>query len=268
MATVCSGSLSLMNAGVPTKCHIAGIAMGLIKEGDNVKILTDILGDEDHLGDMDFKVAGSRKGITAVQMDIKIMGITFDIMIEALKKAKVARNTILDIMEKAIAQPNKELSQYAPRILTMKVPVKKIGTVIGPSGKMIRAIIEETEAKIDIDDDGIVLIASPNTENAEKAKKWIESLIEEPEVGKKYNGTVKRIMNFGAFVEFLPGKEGLVHISELDHKRVKEVTDVVKEGDKFPVILKKVDREGRCNLSRKDAMPKPENSENAEKKDK
>lgn len=265
MATVCSGSLSLMNAGVPTKCHIAGIAMGLIKEEENVKILTDILGDEDHLGDMDFKVAGSRKGISAVQMDIKIMGITFDIMIEALNKAKIARNKILDIMESAIAQPNEELSEFAPRILTMQVPVKKIGTVIGPSGKMIRQIIEETDAKIDIDDNGIVLIASPNMENAEKARDWIASLIEEPEVGKKYMGEVKRIMNFGAFVEFLPGKDGLVHISELEHKRVKEVTDVVNIGDKFPVILKKIDREGRCNLSRKDAMPKPENNENDKK---
>ena len=258
MATVCSGSLSLMDAGVPTKCHVAGIAMGLIKEGDEIRILTDILGDEDHLGDMDFKVAGTRDGITAFQMDIKISGLSFDIMAEALEKAKAARMKILDIMEETIARPRDDISPYAPRILSLMIPVDKIGEVIGPSGKNIRAIIEETGVKIDIDDSGYTVIASPDVEMAEKAKARIQAIIEEPEVGKTYNATIKRIMNFGAFAEFMPGKEGLIHISELDTHRVRTVTDVVKIGDKVHVILKEIDKEGRYNLSRKEYLRRQE----------
>lgn len=259
MASVCSASLSLMDGGVPVKCHVAGIAMGLIKEAENVRILTDILGDEDHLGDMDFKVAGTREGITAFQMDIKITGLSFDILGEALEKAKVARHKILDTMERAIAKPRSDISPYAPRILTIMIPTDRIGEVIGPSGKNIRAIIEETKVKIDIDDTGYTVIASPDVAMAELAKAKIESIIQEPEVGKEYHATVKRIMNFGAFAEFMPGKEGLVHISELDTNRVKTVADVVKIGDKIHVVLKEIDREGRFNLSRKEYLRRQEN---------
>jgi len=261
MATVCAGSLSLMDAGVPTKCHVAGIAMGLIKEDDEVRILTDILGDEDHLGDMDFKVAGTREGITAFQMDIKISGLSFEIMEEALEKARTARMKILDQMEQTIDRPRDDISPYAPRILSLMVPVDKIGEVIGPSGKNIRGIIEETGVKIDIDDTGYTVIASPDVEMAEKAKKMIEKIIEEPEVGKAYHATVKRIMNFGAFAEFMPGKEGLIHISELDTQRVRTVTDVVKIGDKVHVILKEIDKDGRYNLSRKEYLRRQERKE-------
>lgn len=263
MASVCSGSLSLMDAGVPTKCHIAGIAMGLIKEDNEVRILTDILGDEDHLGDMDFKVAGSREGITAFQMDIKIGGITYEIMAEAMAKAKIARQKILDIMEEAIQRPRSEISQYAPRILTVTLPPDKIGLVIGPGGKTIRGIIEATGAKIDIDDDGTAVIASPEMEAADKAKKMIEAIIEEPKPGKQYEATIKKITNYGAFAEFMPGKEGLIHISELDTSRVGSVEDIVKVGDRVMVVLKKVDREGRFDLSRKEYLRrKNENKDN------
>jgi len=254
MASVCSGSLSLMDAGVPVKCHVAGIAMGLIKEDSQVCVLTDILGDEDHLGDMDFKVAGTRQGITAFQMDIKISGLTFEIMAEALEKARRARHKILDIMEKTIERPRADISPYAPRILTLMIPVDKIGAVIGPGGKVIRGIIEQTGAKIDIDDSGLVIVASSDVAAAEKAKYMVQALVEEPEVGKQYRAVVKRIMDFGAFAEFLPGKEGLIHISELDDKRVGKVTDVVKLGDAVDVVLIKIDREGRYNLSRKEIL--------------
>jgi polyribonucleotide nucleotidyltransferase len=258
MASVCSASLSLMDAGVPIKCHVAGIAMGLVKDAENVRILTDILGDEDHLGDMDFKVAGTREGITAFQMDIKITNLSFDIMKEALEKAKIARHKILDTMESVINKPRSDISPYAPRILTMVIPTDRIGEVIGPSGKNIRAIIEETKVKIDIDDSGYTVIASPDVAMAELAKAKIESIIQEPEIGKEYHATVKRIMNFGAFAEFMPGKEGLVHISELDTNRVKTVADVVKIGDKIHVVLKEIDREGRFNLSRKEYLRRQE----------
>lgn len=258
MASVCSASLSLMDGGVPIKCHVAGIAMGLIKEDKKVKILTDILGDEDHLGDMDFKVAGTREGITAFQMDIKISGLNFEIITEALEKAQVARMKILDIMEKAINQPRPDISQYAPRILTLTIPTEKIGEVIGPAGKTIRAIIEDTKVKIDIDDSGLTVIASADVEMANLAKQRIENLIQEPEPGKAYHATVKRIMNFGAFAEFMPGKEGLIHISELDTSRVRTVTDIVKIGDKIHVVLKEIDREGRYNLSRKEYLKRQE----------
>ncbi len=265
MATVCSGSLSLMDAGVPTKCHVAGIAMGLIKQEDEVRILTDILGDEDHLGDMDFKVAGTRDGINAFQMDIKISGLSFEIMEEALEKARVARLKILDLMEAAIQSPRADISPYAPRILTLMIPTDKIGEVIGPSGKNIRAIIEETGVKIDIDDSGLTVIASADVAMAEKAKQKIEAITAEPEPGKEYYATVKRLMNFGAFAEFMPGKEGLIHISELDTKRVATVADAVKVGDKFHVVLKEIDREGRYNLSRKEYLRRHQ-SENEENK--
>jgi len=255
MATVCAGSLSLMDAGVPVKCHVAGIAMGLIKEDEEVRVLTDILGDEDHLGDMDFKVAGTRDGITAFQMDIKISGITFEIMEEALQRAKAAREKILDIMEATIDRPRAEISPYAPRILSLVIPMDKVGMVIGPGGKTIRGIIEQTGVKIDIEDGtGFTIISSHDVEMAEKAKKMIEEIIEEPEVGKEYEAVVKRVTNFGAFAEFLPGKEGLIHISELDTRRVGTVTDIVKVGDKVHVILKAIDREGRYNLSRKEYL--------------
>ena len=264
MATVCSGSLSLMDAGVPVKCHVAGIAMGLIKENDEVRILTDILGDEDHLGDMDFKVAGTRQGITAFQMDIKISGLSFAIMTEALEKAHTARLKILDIMESAIDKPKSDISPYAPRIITLMVPKERIGEVIGPSGKIIRGIIEETGVKIDIDDTGLTVIASPDVEMANLAKARVEAIIQEPEPGKAYEATIKRIMNFGAFAEFLPGKEGLIHISELDTSHVKTVTDIVKIGDKVHIVLKEVDREGRYNLSRKEYLRRQENQEKKE----
>jgi len=223
--------------------------MGLIKEDEEVRVLTDILGDEDHLGDMDFKVAGTRDGITAFQMDIKIDGLTFDVLTEALHRAKSARNKILDIMEKTMERPRAEISQYAPRIISIMIPTEKIGTVIGPGGKIIRGIIEETGAKIDINDDGLVIIASVESDAAQKAKTMVEALVEEPEVGKIYNATVRRIMDFGAFAEILPGKDGLIHISELSENRVEKVTDVVNIGDKVEVKLVAVDREGRCNLS-------------------
>ena len=251
MASVCSGSLSLMDAGVPVKCHVAGIAMGLIKEEDEVRVLTDILGDEDFLGDMDFKVAGTRDGITAFQMDIKIGGLTFDILTEALDRARNARFKILDIMDQTIAQPRADISRYAPRIISLMIPSDKIGTVIGPGGKVIRGIIEETGAKIDIDDTGLVIIASADMEAASKAKARVESLVEEPVLGKVYKGTIKRILDFGAFMEFLPGKDGLIHISDLEPDRVEKVTDVVNIGDTVEAKLVHIDREGRYNLSRR-----------------
>ncbi len=258
MASICSASLSLMDGGIPIKSHVAGIAMGLIKEENDVRILTDILGEEDHLGDMDFKVAGTKQGITGFQMDIKISGLSFEIIKKALEKAHVARLKILDIMEKTIDKPRSEISPYAPRIFTMMIPTEKIGEVIGPAGKTIRGIIEETKVKIDIDDSGYTVIASPDVEMAKLAKQKIEMIIQEPEVGKEYFATVKRIMNFGAFVEFLPGKEGLVHISELDVNHVKTVTDIAKIGDQIHVILKEIDREGRYNLSRKEYLRRQE----------
>jgi polyribonucleotide nucleotidyltransferase len=255
MATVCAAILALMDAGVPIKKSVAGIAMGLIKEGDSFAILSDILGNEDHLGDMDFKVAGTRDGITGFQMDIKIQGISFDIFEKALMQAKSGRMHILDIMDQTISVPRSNLSQYAPRLTTMKIPVDLIGTVIGPGGKVIRQIVKDTGAEINIEDDGTVVIASTSADGSDKAYSIISRLIEAPEVGKIYKGKVTRIMEFGAFVEFLPGKEGLVHISHLDVNRVNKVADVLKVGDEIEVKLIKVDDEGRCNLSRKALMP-------------
>lgn len=251
MATVCGGTLSLMDAGVPIKSPVAGIAMGLIKENDRYAILTDILGVEDHLGDMDFKVTGTRQGITAFQMDVKISGVDLRLLDEALSRAKEARLHILDIMEQTIAKPRPELSAYAPRIIILKVKPDKIGEIIGPGGKMIRSIIEQTGAKIDIEDDGSVFIASTDQKAGELAQKIILQLIEEPEIGKEYLGKVKRITNFGAFVEILPGQDGLLHISELDNKRIKQVEDVLSVGDEVKVKIIGIDSEGKIRLSRK-----------------
>jgi polyribonucleotide nucleotidyltransferase len=255
MATVCAGSLSLMDAGVPLKKPVAGIAMGLVKEADKVAILSDILGNEDHFGDMDFKVAGTTDGITGFQMDIKIQGISFEIFHNALNQAREGRIHILEVMARTLAEPRKELSRYAPRLTTMKIPVDMIGSVIGPGGKVIRQIVKDTGAEINIEDDGTIIIASVSAEGSNKAFEIISKIIEVPEVGKVYRGKVTRTMDFGAFVEFLPGREGLIHISHLDTARVNKVTDVLNVGDELEVKLIKKDEEGRYNLSRKAMMP-------------
>jgi len=251
MATVCAGSLSLMDAGVPIKGAVAGIAMGMVKEQDRYVILSDILGDEDHLGDMDFKVAGTRNGINAFQMDIKTKGISLDILREALEQAKQGRLHILEIMDQTIEKPRSELSSYAPRILIFKVDVNLIGTIIGPGGKTIREIIDKTDVAIDISDEGVVTIASVDPENGFRAKEIIENLIRKPEVGMVYTGKVKRITSYGAFVEILPGKEGLLHISQIEHSRINRVEDVLKVGDSVQVKLLKIDEQGKLDLSRK-----------------
>jgi polyribonucleotide nucleotidyltransferase len=258
MATVCAGSLALMDAGVPMKKPVAGIAMGLIKEGDRVAVLSDILGDEDHFGDMDFKVAGTQDGITAIQMDIKIRGISFEVLETALNQAKDGRLHILGIMNETLSAPRENLSKYAPHLYSMQIPVDMIGTIIGPGGKMIRHIIAESGCELNIDDTGMLTIAAVNEKNAEIAKTMVSRLIEVPEKGKTYEGTVKSIKDFGAFVEIIPGKEGLLHISEIDYKRVDKVEDVLKMGDKIEVILLDIDREGKMKLSRKALLPKPE----------
>lgn len=251
MASVCSGSLALMDAGVPTKTAVAGIAMGLIKEGDQVIILTDILGDEDHFGDMDFKVAGTTTGISAVQMDIKIDGLDIEIMRQALVKARDARLKILDIMNAALPRHRETLSEFAPRIIIVKINPSKIGDVIGPGGKTIRAIVEETGAKIDIEDDGTVLISSVDGEAGRAALARVEALVEEPELDKVYNGIVRRTTDFGAFVEIIPGTDGLVHISELDVDRVNQVEDICKVGDRMEVKVINIEPDGRVRLSRR-----------------
>jgi len=252
MASVCGTSLSLMDAGVPVKAAVAGIAMGLIKEGDDFAVLSDILGDEDHLGDMDFKVAGTAEGICALQMDIKIDGITREIMEKALEQAKVGRNFILGEMNKVLSETNKEMSEYAPRYLTIKIHPDKIRDVIGKGGAVIRALTEETGAMIDIDDDGNIKIASSDLAAAEEAKKRIEQITSDAEVGVIYNGTVKKIMDFGAFVEILPGKDGLVHISQISDERVENVSDKLSEGDVVKVKVLEIDRQGRIRLSMKE----------------
>lgn len=256
MASVCGASLSMMDAGVPTKDSVAGIAMGLIKEGENIAVLSDILGDEDHLGDMDFKVAGTESGITAFQMDIKITGVTKDILRQAIYQAKEGRLHILKKMKEAISSPRTELSVHAPRIITIYVKQEKIKDVIGPGGKNIKGIIEKTGVKIDIDDSGKVNIASPDDEAAQKAIAIIKELTQEAEVGKIYLGKVRKIMDFGAFVEIFPGTDGLVHISQLSEERVKDVKDVLKEGDEVLVKVLEVDRQGKIRLSRKEALGK------------
>jgi polyribonucleotide nucleotidyltransferase len=257
MATVCAGSLALMDAGVPVRSATAGIAMGLIKEGGRAAILTDILGDEDHLGDMDLKIAGTRDGITACQMDIKTTGIGIDEIAEALQKAQSARLRILDTMDRTLSVARGNLSPYAPRITILKVKTSKIGEIIGPGGKNIRQITDETGAKIDIEDDGRVTIAAVDEACSLKAREWIERIVQEAEVGKTYTGKVKRITNFGAYVEYLPGKEGLVHISQLEHYRVGKVEDVVQEGEEVTVQCIGIDEMGRVDLSRKALFARP-----------
>ncbi|CAN5853912.1 polyribonucleotide nucleotidyltransferase [soil metagenome] len=253
MATVCSGSLAMMDAGVPLRASCAGVAMGLIKEDDRIAVLTDILGMEDALGDMDFKVAGTREGVTSIQMDIKIEGLTLEIIREALEKAHRARMHILDEMDKAISEPRAELSEYAPRIITIKINPSKIGEVIGPKGKTIRGIQEATGANINVEDDGTITISSPG-EGGERARKMIAAITEEPEVGRVYEGVVKSTTSFGAFVEIIPGTEGLVHISELQDGRTENTEDVVKKGDVTHVKLLSIDEKGRLRLSRKAAL--------------
>ncbi|HOV06048.1 MAG TPA: polyribonucleotide nucleotidyltransferase [Anaerolineaceae bacterium] len=250
MASVCGSTLALMDTGVPIKAPVAGVAMGLIKEGDRFVVLTDIQGAEDHLGDMDFKVAGTTKGITALQMDIKIKGITTEIMRQALKQAHTARLTILDKMLEVIPVPRPELRSFVPRITTLKVPVEKIGAIIGPGGKIIRAIQEETNVKIDIDDDGTVYIAATDGKNEAAARERIEALTETPLVGHIYTGKVVRVADFGAFVQILPGVDGMVHISQLDTERVEKVEDVVKMGDEVTVMVTAIDDNGKIRLSR------------------
>jgi polyribonucleotide nucleotidyltransferase len=251
MATVCGTSLALMDAGVPLAKPVAGIAMGLIKEGDRFAVLSDILGDEDHLGDMDFKVAGTRDGVTSLQMDIKIAGITEEIMKVALAQAKDGRAHILDEMAKAITESRHELGEFAPRIEVMNIPTDKIRDVIGTGGKVIREIVEKTGAKINIEDDGTVKIASSNAKEIEAAKKWIHTIVAEPEVGEIYEGTVVKTADFGAFVNFFGPRDGLVHISQLAPERVQKTTDVVKEGDKVWVKLMGFDERGKVRLSMK-----------------
>lgn len=250
MASVCGSTLALMDTGVPIKAPVAGVAMGLIKEGDRYAILTDILGAEDHLGDMDFKVAGTDQGITALQMDIKIAGITPEIMAEAMEQARVARRSILDQMLKVISAPRPDLKPHAPRITVIQIPVDKIGAVIGPGGKTIRSIQDETGARIDINEDGSVFIATNDGESARRAQERVEALTESPVVGRIYTGKVVRVTDFGAFVEILPNIDGMVHISQLDTQRVENVEDVVRQGDEITVMVTDIDPQGRIRLSR------------------
>ncbi|HEX4924695.1 MAG TPA: polyribonucleotide nucleotidyltransferase [Bdellovibrionales bacterium] len=251
MGTVCSGMLALLDAGVPVKDYVAGVAMGLIKEQNDVAILTDILGDEDHLGDMDFKVAGSDKGITSVQMDLKIEGVNFDLMDQALKQARDGRIHILNEMKKVMKEPRGQISEFAPRMEQMKVKPDKVREVIGPGGKVIRGIIEQTGVKIDIEDDGTINIFSADSESIAKAKKIINDICAEAEVGKVYSGRVVKITDFGAFVEILPNTQGLLHISEIAHERIRSVTDAISEGDVIDVKVLDIDRTGKMKLSRK-----------------
>ena len=254
MATICGGSLALMDAGVPIKKPVAGIAMGLIKEGDQVVVLSDILGDEDHLGDMDFKVAGTDEGITALQMDIKIEGVSKEVMTRALEQAKAGRLHILGKMSEALQAPRDTVSEYAPKIFSLQINPDKIRDLIGPGGKIIKGLSQEFDVKIDVDDSGKVMVFAPNGAVGEQVKNRIQAITAEAEIGKLYKGVVKSIVNFGAFVEILPGTDGLVHISELDNKRVEKVTDVLKEGDELMVKVLDVDQRGKIRLSRKAAM--------------
>jgi polyribonucleotide nucleotidyltransferase len=251
MGTVCSCCLALMDGGVPIKAPVAGIAMGLVKEDDQIVILSDILGDEDHTGDMDFKVAGTRQGITALQMDIKILELSKDIMEKALAQAKTGRLHILDKMAEALSEPRQEISPYAPTISTIQIHPDKIREVIGPGGKMIRGIQSETNTSIEIEDSGMVKVAAISKKEGDAAIKMIEDLTQEPEVGAVYEGTVVKIMDFGAFVQIMPGTDGLVHISQLAHHRVTKVSDIVKEGDKLKVKVLEINRDGKIRLSHK-----------------
>jgi len=256
MATVCAGSLALMDGGINLKKTVAGIAMGLIKENDKVVILSDILGTEDHFGDMDFKIAGTVDGITAVQMDIKIRGISFEIMEKALEQAKEGRLSIIDIMNQTISKPRESISKYAPHLYTINIPVDRIGDVIGPGGKTIRNIIAQTNSEIDIEEDGKVTVAAISKEDAQKAIAMIEDMTQVPVIGKVYEGTVKSVKDFGAFVEIFHGKEGLLHISEIDYKRINKIQDVIKPGDKVTVKLLGIDEIGKLRLSRKATLSK------------
>ena len=258
MATVCGASMALMDAGVPIKSAVAGVAMGLIKEDDRVGVLSDILGDEDQLGDMDFKVAGTEQGITALQMDIKMTGLTREIMGQALTQAREARLHILGEMNKVISEPSPELKEHAPKIIVLTINPDKIREVIGPGGKMVKSIVAATGIKIDIEDDGKIHISSSDQKAAAEAIRMINEITEEAEIGKVYHGIVKKIMDFGAFVEIIPGTDGLVHISELAHERVQTVTDVLKEGDEVDVKVLDVDRQGKIRLSRRALLPVPE----------
>ncbi|MEW6052747.1 MAG: polyribonucleotide nucleotidyltransferase [Nitrospirota bacterium] len=260
MASVCGGSLALMDAGVPIRTHVAGIAMGLIKEDDTVVILNDILGLEDHLGDMDFKVTGTEKGITAFQLDTKIGGISKEIMEKAIEQARQGRLFILEKMKETVSVPRENLAQYAPRIYTLQIKQEKIRDVIGTGGKVIRGIVEQTGVKIDIEDSGIINIASPDGESAQKAIDIINSITAEAELGKIYLGKAKRIMDFGAFVEIMPGTEGLLHISQISDKRIAKVTDEIHEGDEVLVKVIEIDKMGRIRLSRKEALREQETS--------
>jgi len=254
MATVCAGMLSLMDAGVPIKGIAAGIAMGLLKENDRIVILSDILGDEDHCGDMDFKVCGTKKGVTSLQMDIKIDRLTEDVLRMALDQAKEGRFHIIDKLVETMSEPRAEISIYAPRITTIKVRPDRVRDVIGSGGKNIRQIVSETGVKIDVEDDGTVTIASTDADAAARAVCMVKWLTEEAEIGKIYRGTVKKIMDFGAFVEILPGMEGLVHISQLARERVNKVTDILREGDEVNVKVLEIDKQGKIRLSRKEAL--------------
>ncbi len=258
MATVCAGAMALMDAGVPIKAPVAGIAMGLIKEGEGIAVLTDILGVEDHLGDMDFKVTGTREGVTAFQMDTKTGGISFEVMRDALDRARGGRLHILEIMEHTLAAPRQEMSPYAPRIMIIHIPPDKIREVIGPGGKIIKRITEETGAQIDIEDSGEVRIAAVNSEGGKRALELIKNITEDPEVGRVYQGKVRSVVAFGAFVEIVPGRDGLLHISEIDHHRVARTEDVLNLGDMVMVKVIGVDREGKIKLSRKALLPEPE----------
>jgi len=258
MATVCAGSLALMDGGVPLKKPVAGIAMGLILENGQYKILSDILGDEDHLGDMDFKVAGTEDGITGFQMDIKVKGISYEIMAEALAQAKEGRLFILSKMNETLSAPRSQISKYAPHLVQIKIPIEKIGAVIGPSGKIIQSIQRDTKTEIAIEEDGVVNIASTNEEGIEEAIARIRLLTEPPQIGKVYKATVKRIVDFGAFVEIAPGVEGLLHISQIDHKKVNKIEDYFKVGEKIEVKLIKIEDNGRLVFSRKILIPPPE----------
>ncbi len=261
MASVCGGTLSLMDCGVPLKRPVAGIAMGLIAEGDKVAILSDILGDEDHLGDMDFKVCGTDKGITAIQMDIKIAGLDRAILERALDQAREGRLHILGKMLETLREPREEINRWAPRITTVKVKPDQIRIIIGPGGKTIKGIVEQTGCSVDVEDDGTVAIASSDSDAVQRALAIIEGLVAEPEVGKTYKGTVKRIVDFGAFVEILPGNEALLHVSEIAHERVESVGDVLSEGDEVEVKVISVDREGKTRLTRRELLPFPEGVE-------
>jgi polyribonucleotide nucleotidyltransferase len=258
MASVCGASMALMDAGVPVKAPVAGVAMGLIKERERVAVLTDILGVEDHLGDMDFKVTGTNDGITAFQMDTKIGGISFEIMKNALEQARIGRLFILGKMRDCLAAPRTEMSPFAPRITIMHIHPDKIREVIGPGGKVIKKITEETGCQIDIEDTGEIRIAATNMEGSKRAEEIIRNITEDPEVGRVYQGKVRSIVNFGAFVEIVPGRDGLLHVSEIDWGRTEKVEDVLNVGDLVMVKVVDVDRDGKIRLSRRALLPQPE----------